>query len=259
MKSPPTSHAEKRAFGRRETSIGAVVRDGHRIYDCIIRDLSEGGALLEFNSRPDLSTRFWLRWEGMSSDIVCEVRHVNGHRAGVQFSRPIVLKQRPAVAAAELVAPQRGPVRGGNERAKAALALLAAQKARQDATRQAASKVTTGAEPTASSAATAPCEVEEATAPALVIEIAADENPSTSNCEALDHAAPGAAGVAEIMALIELAVTGLRLTAPPRPLSPSAYAEKTDEPETNQSAVPLPLAASRYAPADLYSPTNRAA
>lgn len=84
--------AERRAFGRRETNIKAMVRAGSRSHVCTIKDISEGGALLEFQETFELPARLWLRWEANSSEILCEIRHSRGTRVGVEFSRPIVLK-----------------------------------------------------------------------------------------------------------------------------------------------------------------------
>lgn len=95
------AYLDRRAFGRRATHIAASVRIGYRIEACTIKDLSEGGALLEFPENVELPARLWLSWRDMPNEVVCEVRHVRGRNAGVQFARPISLAIRPTSAPAE--------------------------------------------------------------------------------------------------------------------------------------------------------------
>lgn len=117
---PAPSYVERRAFGRRETNIKATVRAGNCMHVCFIKDLSEGGALLEFENQVTLPSLLWLRWDDVPSEIICEVRRIHGNRAGVQFARPIVLATRHNASSAEPVAksspqppssPARVPVR----------------------------------------------------------------------------------------------------------------------------------------------------
>ena len=116
---PAPSYVERRAFGRRETNIKATVRAGTSMHVCLIKDLSEGGALLEFENQVTLPSLLWLRWDDVPSEIICEVRRHHGNRAGVQFARPIVLATRHNAASAEPAAkaplqppsPPREPVR----------------------------------------------------------------------------------------------------------------------------------------------------
>ncbi|MEZ5899165.1 MAG: PilZ domain-containing protein [Hyphomicrobiaceae bacterium] len=98
------SYLERRAFGRRPTNIQAKLRIGYRYLDCIIKDLSEGGARLELDANLDLPARFWLAWDGQP-EIVCEVRHQRGTVAGVQFARPIVIGTRLTVEPSADAAP----------------------------------------------------------------------------------------------------------------------------------------------------------
>jgi hypothetical protein len=88
---------ERRAFGRKETHISAQVRAGHKIHACTIKDLSEGGALLEFSEEVALPVRLWLSWSDTRSEVMCEVRHARKTRVGVQFTRPMPLAVRPAI------------------------------------------------------------------------------------------------------------------------------------------------------------------
>ena len=97
---PAPSYVERRAFGRRETNIKATVRAGNCMHTCIIKDLSEGGALLEFDSHFALPSLLWLRWDDVPSEIICEVRRHHGNRAGVQFARPIALAPRASACVA---------------------------------------------------------------------------------------------------------------------------------------------------------------
>lgn len=86
---------DRRVFGRRQTDIKAQVRIGNRVVPCTIKDMSEGGALLEFANHIDLPQRLWLSWSEQA-EIVCEVRHTRRNTAGVQFSRPQALTLRAA-------------------------------------------------------------------------------------------------------------------------------------------------------------------
>jgi hypothetical protein len=91
---------ERRAFGRRRTNIRANVRIGYRVVTCTIKDISEGGALLEFDEHLELSARVWLSWPDQPNELVCEVRHSRNNSAGVQFVRPQALNLKPAVTPA---------------------------------------------------------------------------------------------------------------------------------------------------------------
>ncbi|NOT70302.1 MAG: PilZ domain-containing protein [Hyphomicrobium sp.] len=78
--------ADKRAFGRRPTQDHAIVRvAGRPPMRCVIRDISEGGALLDFGTEVWLPFQFKLIWEGTKREEDCEARHQNGGRVGVMF------------------------------------------------------------------------------------------------------------------------------------------------------------------------------
>jgi len=80
------SNLEQRAFGRRESRIHAFVRiPGRSPEPCIVRNFSEGGALLVFNGAFALPSRFRLTVEAKGVDVMCEVRRRNGTEFGVQF------------------------------------------------------------------------------------------------------------------------------------------------------------------------------
>lgn len=125
--------ADRRAFGRRDTHLAATVRTAnHTYYDCVIRDISEGGALLEFPAPVQVSGRLWMSFKGSGQDIIGEVRHVQGNRAGVQFARNISLTARPmaapAEAAASMPALHRSDAAAEKSRVTAASELVAARR-----------------------------------------------------------------------------------------------------------------------------------
>ncbi len=57
---------------------------------CIIRDISEGGALLEFAVAPRFPNKFRLYIEAHNCEYYCEVRHMSDYGVGVYF-----LEKRP--------------------------------------------------------------------------------------------------------------------------------------------------------------------
>jgi hypothetical protein len=82
----PVRGVEQRAFGRRQTLEHAIVRiAGRPPMRCIVRDISEGGALLDFGEQVWLPFNFRLVWEGTQREEDCETRHQNSGRIGVQF------------------------------------------------------------------------------------------------------------------------------------------------------------------------------
>ena len=93
---------ERRAFGRRRTHIRASLRIGYRVVKCTIKDISEGGALLEFEEHLDLSGRVWLSWPDQPNELVCQVRHSRNNSAGVQFVTPQALNLKPTVTPANV-------------------------------------------------------------------------------------------------------------------------------------------------------------
>ncbi len=98
--------ADRRAFGRRDTNVAGVVRlSNHVSHECVIRDISEGGALLEFPVPVNLSGRLRLSFDGSGQEIICEARHARSNRVGVEFARNIALAARPIAAPADATAP----------------------------------------------------------------------------------------------------------------------------------------------------------
>lgn len=81
-----TDHSEKRQFGRRDTDMRGWVRvAGRPVISCVVRELSQGGALLEFMDDVWLPYGFRLTTECKQIDRYCEPRHKNGKRIGVRF------------------------------------------------------------------------------------------------------------------------------------------------------------------------------
>jgi hypothetical protein len=85
--SKPFSGVERRAFGRRETQEHAVVRiAGRPPLRCVIRNISDGGALLDFGQDVWVPVQFRLIWEGTAREELCDIKHQNGPRIGVSFA-----------------------------------------------------------------------------------------------------------------------------------------------------------------------------
>lgn len=91
---------------------------------CIIRNISEGGALLDFGQKPRVPFMFELTIEGFRGTFPCEVRHDGSTAVGVRFIncdvKPIVESLGRASAndaAAQLHSP---PTQVPTEKAKPA-------------------------------------------------------------------------------------------------------------------------------------------
>lgn len=101
--------ADRRAFGRRPTNLHAVIHIPRRPpIRCVVKDISEGGALLELAGAASLPMRISLVWDGSGVEARCEVRHVSGTRVGVQFicdNGRHVAKETIAVAESTSAAP----------------------------------------------------------------------------------------------------------------------------------------------------------
>ncbi len=82
-----TDYAEKRQFGRRQTQLrGWIKVAGRPPVTCIVRDLSEGGALIETETETWLPFNFRLTTEDGQVDRHCEIRHQKANRIGVEFA-----------------------------------------------------------------------------------------------------------------------------------------------------------------------------
>ncbi len=81
-----TDFAEKRAFGRRPANLKAWIRvAGRPPVQCTLSNLSDGGALIHLDQDLWIPFSFRLTSEDKALDYVCEIRHQNGRRIGVQF------------------------------------------------------------------------------------------------------------------------------------------------------------------------------
>lgn len=81
-----TLSSERRGFGRRRTHLHAFVHAvGRSPIPCLVRNISDQGALLELEHPGRLPSYFTLKIaaDGFSAD--CEIRHKTEHGAGVFF------------------------------------------------------------------------------------------------------------------------------------------------------------------------------
>ena len=81
--------ADRRQFGRRATVRHAwIIAGAQRRIACVIRNVSEGGALLELDGIASLPARFTLDIEGTGLIVACEARHRGQTSLGVLFLEP---------------------------------------------------------------------------------------------------------------------------------------------------------------------------
>ena len=79
---------ERRQFGRRETTLhGWVAVEGRPRIACVVKNISEGGALLELPITKYLPFHFNLVIDCKGFQALCEVRHQSESHVGVQFVR----------------------------------------------------------------------------------------------------------------------------------------------------------------------------
>ena len=82
----PFVGVERRAFGRRETQEHAIVRiSGRPAVRCVVLNISDGGALLDFGQTVWLPLQFRITLEGSKREEVCDLKRQNGSRVGVSF------------------------------------------------------------------------------------------------------------------------------------------------------------------------------
>ena len=80
------SNADRRQFGRRHTHVtGQIKVPGRATLTCIVRNISDGGALLVFQRPEWVPFGFLLTLDGEDKTYGCEVRHHFGERVGVAF------------------------------------------------------------------------------------------------------------------------------------------------------------------------------
>jgi PilZ domain len=81
---------EKRQFGRRQTSLHAWISvAGRPRLPCVVKDISVGGALIEFEKPSWLPFNFQLTIEATRFTTWCEVRHQGPNNCGVRFMTAI--------------------------------------------------------------------------------------------------------------------------------------------------------------------------
>jgi hypothetical protein len=77
---------ERRQFGRRQSYLHATISArGRPPLPCVMRDVSDGGALLEVSHPEWLPTRFRLMIEATSFEADCEIAHRTETAVGVRF------------------------------------------------------------------------------------------------------------------------------------------------------------------------------
>lgn len=77
---------ERRKFGRKDTSIEALAQaPGRPAVRCMIRNISQMGALVEFAAPFTCRTGFRLYVEGNRLDAQCQIRRQDGGAFGVEF------------------------------------------------------------------------------------------------------------------------------------------------------------------------------
>lgn len=78
---------ERRQFGRRLTCVHGVIRTrGRPDVTCTVRNISEGGALLQVSQPAWLPSRFQLFIEVSKSERECEIVHRGEITVGVRFA-----------------------------------------------------------------------------------------------------------------------------------------------------------------------------
>jgi PilZ domain len=82
--------AERRQFGRRQTCVHATIAPrGRPVILCVMRDVSEDGALLEVSHPEWLPNRFRLIVEAFGIESDCEVVRRTDVAVGVRFTSRI--------------------------------------------------------------------------------------------------------------------------------------------------------------------------
>lgn len=77
---------ERRQFGRRNFCLhGWMILEGRPRIACLVRNVSEGGALLEFQVPKSIPYRFKLEIDCKGFVAECEIRHQSEDWIGVRF------------------------------------------------------------------------------------------------------------------------------------------------------------------------------
>jgi hypothetical protein len=95
---------EKRNFGRRNFICHAFVRVGRQQpRPCLLRNISQTGALVEFDGTPPGSNVFDLIVAEPRFEARCEVKHRRGSALGVYFSEGVAeIEERTSPSGKEL-------------------------------------------------------------------------------------------------------------------------------------------------------------
>ena len=87
MKAESISGVERRQFGRRQTRLHATIATrGRPVILCVMRDVSDDGALLEVPHPEWLPTRFRLVVEALGIESDCEVVRRTDVAVGIRFA-----------------------------------------------------------------------------------------------------------------------------------------------------------------------------
>jgi len=83
---------ERRRSPQRAAFIGASISHPRQTEQlrCIVRDISQDGALLELSQAKDLPSGFWLRLESETTLRLCTVAWRSERQLGVEFSQQII-------------------------------------------------------------------------------------------------------------------------------------------------------------------------
>ena len=83
---------ERRRSPRRSAFMRAVITHPRQTehLSCIVRNMSQDGALVELPQAKDLPLSFWLRFEGEITLRLCTVAWRSERQVGVEFSQQII-------------------------------------------------------------------------------------------------------------------------------------------------------------------------
>lgn len=111
---------ERRQFGRRATNLhGWILTDGRPRIPCMVKNVSEGGALLELDVPPALPYWFDLVIECKGFQARCEIRHQNEKWVGVRFAVVAKIEKPILEWSAELIDGWGGTGHAGRPKASA--------------------------------------------------------------------------------------------------------------------------------------------
>lgn len=83
---PSRPPADRRQFGRRQSTLhGWLIVEGRPRIPCIVRNVSDGGALVECPVPKNLPFRFHVEIEAKDFRALCEPRHQRDNWVGVRF------------------------------------------------------------------------------------------------------------------------------------------------------------------------------